>query len=91
MNRVSVNLVAGCCTEDKVDSGSRVKMLKRSQRRAELLFPLSASPHLTQKNNRGGNIYKYMSHSIERQIHQVNNSSHANLFLNVGGKRVNLM
>lgn len=87
-----MNLVAGCCTEEKVDSGSRVKMLKHSQRRAEPLFPLSAPPpHLTQKNNWGGNIYKYMSHSIERQIHQVNNSSHANLFLNMGGKRVNLM
>lgn len=83
-----MNLVAGCCTEEKVDSGSRVKMLKHSQRRASLY---RSPPHLTQKNNRGGNIYKYMSHSIERQIHQVNNSSHANLFLNMGGKRVNLM
>lgn len=62
-----------------------------SQRRAEPLFAISASPNLTQKNNLRANVHKYVSRSIERKTHQINNSSHANLFLNMGGKRVNLL
>lgn len=66
-------------------------MWRCSRRRAEPLFPISASSDLTRKNNLRANVHKYVSHSIERKTHQINNSSHANLFLNMGGKRVNLM
>lgn len=65
--------------------------MRCSQRRAEPLFPISASPELTQKNNLRANVHKYVSHSIERKTHQINNCSQVNLFLNMGGKRVNLV